>query len=78
MQTTLQYETLKKFVAEKIAPGVESHGGYVDIAKLENNVLTLQLSGSCVSCSVQAYSAEAISNYILDEFPDLDDVIVSE
>jgi Fe/S biogenesis protein NfuA len=78
MQNTLQYETLKNFINEKISPGVEAHGGQIDIVNLEQNVLTLQLSGSCVSCSIQAYSSEAISNYILEEFPDLDDVIVSE
>lgn len=78
MQTSLQYETLKHFITEKISPGVEAHGGEINIVNLENNVLTLQLSGSCVGCSVQAYSSESISNYILEEFPDLDDVIVSE
>lgn len=78
MQNTLQYETLKNFINEKISPGVEAHGGQIDIVNLEQNILTLQLSGSCVSCSIQAYSSEAISNYILEEFPDLDDVIVSE
>lgn len=78
MQNTDQYETLKVFIREKISPGVEAHGGQIDIVSLENNVLALRLSGSCVSCSIQAYSSEAISNYILEEFPDLDDVIVSE
>lgn len=78
MQHSLQYQTLKNFINEKISPGVEAHGGQIDIVNLDQNVLTLQLSGSCVSCSIQAYSSEAISNYILEEFPDLDDVIVSE
>ena len=45
---------------------------------LENNILTLELSGSCGSCSIQAYTSESISNYLLEEFPDLDDVIVTD
>jgi Fe-S cluster biogenesis protein NfuA len=57
---------------------VESHGGVLHILDLKDNVLTIQLSGACESCSVQAYSAESISNYLLDEFPDLDDVLVTE
>ena len=73
-----QRSTIQKFIDEKISPGVASHGGEVLVSNLENNILTLTLSGSCASCGVQAYTSESISNYILEEFPDLDDVIVAE
>lgn len=73
-----QYEAIEKFIDEKIAPGIMSHGGAIEIISLENNILQLALSGACESCSIQAFTAESISNYILDEFPDLDDVIVQE
>ena len=78
MENSIQYQALKNFIQEKISPGIESHGGAVGIVSLDNNVLTLALSGACGSCSVQAYTSESISNYILEEFPDLDDVIVTE
>jgi Fe-S cluster biogenesis protein NfuA len=73
-----QMEAIRQFIDEKISPGVNSHGGEVLIHSLENNVLTLSLSGACGSCGVVAYTSESISNYILEEFPDLDDVIVSD
>jgi len=69
-------ERIQKFIDEKIAAGIESHGGSIQILGLENQVLKLALSGSCGSCSVQAYTTEAISNYILEEFPELEDVTV--
>lgn len=78
MSHSAQYEAVKAFIEEKIAPGIMAHGGEVEILKLDEGVLTLQLSGSCGSCSVQAYTSESISNYLLEEFPDLEDVIVSE
>lgn len=78
MQKTEQYTKIQNFIDEKIAPGIMSHGGSIDIESLEDNVLELSLSGACESCSIQAFTAESISNYILDEFSDLDDVIVHE
>jgi Fe-S cluster biogenesis protein NfuA len=78
MTLSSQYEAVKSFVDEKIAPGILAHGGEVDIVSLKDNILTLQLSGSCGSCSVQAFTSESISNFLLEEFPDLEDVIVTE
>ncbi len=78
MNDTEQYRAIKNFIDVKIAPGILSHGGYVEIVSLKDNILTLTLAGACDSCSVQAYTSESISNYLLEEFPDLEDVIVSE
>ena len=78
MPHSSQYEAIQNFIDEKIAPGILAHGGEVHIVQLEENILTLQLSGACGSCSVQAYTSESVSNYLLEEFPDLDDVIVTE
>ncbi len=78
MSYSPQYEAIKNFIDEKIAPGILAHGGDVSIVALEDNILTLQLSGSCGSCSVQAYTSESISNFLLEEFPDLEDVFVTE
>ena len=73
-----QRQAIQRFIDEKIAPGVQSHGGDVVIEGLESGILTISLSGACGSCNVQAYTSESIANYILEEFPDLDDVIVSD
>jgi Fe-S cluster biogenesis protein NfuA len=76
--STEQLKIIQNFIDEKISPGVQSHGGDVIVRNLENNVLTLELTGACGSCGVQAYTSESISNYILEEFPDLDDVVVTD
>lgn len=75
---TTQQTAVQRFIDEKIAPGVQSHGGDVIVHGLENNILTLSLTGACGSCGIQAYTSESIANYILEEFPDLDDVIVTD
>jgi Fe-S cluster biogenesis protein NfuA len=78
MHPSSQYESIKNFIDEKIAPGVAAHGGEVNIIELKDNVLTLTLAGACGSCSIQAYTSESLVNYILEEFPDLDDVIITD
>jgi Fe-S cluster biogenesis protein NfuA len=78
MKNSLQYKEIKNFIDQKIAPGILSHGGTVRVLSLDKNILTLELSGSCTSCSVQAYTSESISNYILEEFPELEDVLISD
>lgn len=69
-------DAIRQFIDEKIAPGVMSHGGEVLIQSIRENVLYLTLSGSCGSCGVQSYTSESIANIILDEFDDLDDVLI--
>ena len=73
-----QMDAIRRFIDDKISPGVNSHGGEVLIHSLESNILTLGLSGACGSCGIVAYTSESIANYILEEFPDLDDVIVAD
>lgn len=78
VNASTQRQAIQRFIDEKIAPGVQSHGGDVLVEGLENGILTLSLAGACGSCNVQAYTSESIANYILEEFPELDDVVVSD
>lgn len=74
--TTTQLEAIRQFINEKISPGVQAHGGEVTLQSLEAGVLTIHLSGACGTCGVLSYTSESVANYILEEFPDLDDVVV--
>jgi len=78
VNSATQRQAIQRFIDEKIAPGVQSHGGDVVIESLENGVLKMSLSGACGTCNVQAYTSESIANYILEEFPELDDVIITD
>jgi Fe-S cluster biogenesis protein NfuA len=73
-----QLDAIRRFIDDKISPGVNSHGGEVIVHSIDDNVLTLSLSGACGSCGVVAYTSESIANYILEEFPDLDDVVITD
>jgi len=66
-------QDINKFVLEKIAPSVVSHGGRIDVVSLEDNKLVLGLSGACSTCSLDTFTKEGISEFLLNEFPTLDD-----
>ena len=69
---------VKNFINEKIAPGVQSHGGEIEVVSFKDNILTVSLSGACGSCSILESTSETVSDFILEEFPDIDDVYVVE
>ena len=61
------------FITQKIAPSVVSHGGRVEIMDLTDNRLKLGLSGACSTCSMDTLTKEGISEFVMNEFPDLED-----
>jgi Fe-S cluster biogenesis protein NfuA len=76
MNPTLNIDLLNRleiFIRDKIAPGVLAHGGMVDIKSFEDGKLTLALSGSCTTCSMDTMTKEGIAEFVMNEFPELDD-----
>jgi len=78
MTEEILLNNIKNFINEKIAPGVQSHGGDIEIVSLKDHILTVSLSGACGSCSILESTSETVSDFILEEFPDIDDVHVVE
>ena len=64
---------LGEFLLEKIAPSVVSHGGAIEIIGLTDNRLKIGLSGACSTCSMDTFTKEGIAEFMLNEFPELDD-----
>ena len=46
-----QHEQVEKALAE-IRPFLESDGGDISLIAIENNIVSVQLHGACVGCSV--------------------------
>ena len=76
MQAIDLMQRINTFVTEKIAPGVVAHGGQVEVVEFQEGKLTLGLSGSCSTCSMDAMTKEGIAEFMLNEFPELDDCVV--
>ncbi len=65
-------ETRVRGALDKIRPYLQSHGGNVELIKLENDVATLRLQGTCKSCPSSAITLElAVRQSIEEACPDL-------
>lgn len=62
---------------DKVRPYLGSHAGDVEIAGIDDGVLTLQLRGSCDGCPSSAVTAQqAIERVVREAAPEIADVIV--
>lgn len=72
-------EKLKKFIAEKINPYLEEHGGGLEVSNydIENQKLYLRIYGQCCSCP---HSIDTNENFIkaniLKEFPEIQNIYI--
>jgi Fe-S cluster biogenesis protein NfuA len=64
------------FIQENIAPSLALHGGAVEVLSLEKGCLKLEFLGSCGSCGVQSLTSDSIVDYLLENFDELDDVVI--
>jgi len=64
---------IKQILDEYVAPAVAQHGGIVNFVKYEDNVLTLELSGSCSGCAGSTYTLQmGIETLIREHIPEVD------
>lgn len=65
-------ETRLQEALGKIRPYLQSHGGNVELLRLENDVATLRLQGTCKTCPSSAVTLELAVRQVIEEAcPDL-------
>jgi len=65
-------ETRVAAALEKARPYLQSHGGNVELASLENGVARVRLQGSCGSCSSSSETLKnAVESAIYDAGPEV-------
>ena len=70
-------EKIKKILAEKVDPVLESHVGGVYLSSFENGVAYVRLTGACSSCPSAQFTVEDIVKAaLMEELPELKDVIL--
>ena len=74
-----QIKQLEQFLDENIRPALAQHNGNVKIKSLEDGVLRVTLTGQCAGCpSAHMTNESIISEPVMEEFPDITDVILVE
>ena len=67
---------IQKILDEMINPAVASHGGYVELLDVKENVAYLKLGGGCQGCSmVNVTLKQGIEATLKEEIPQLAGVI---
>ncbi len=69
-------EKVKKIIDEAINPAVASHGGFVEVLDVKDNVVYLKLGGGCQGCGmVNVTLKQGIETTLKEELPQIAGVI---
>ncbi len=71
-------EKIKKIV-EHIRPYINADGGDLEFVSYIDNVVTVNLTGACVGCSmIDTTLNDGIKGWIMDEVPEVKDVVLHQ
>lgn len=71
-------ETRVNAVISKVRPYIQSHGGDVWVSKIENNVLTLRIEGSCAQCPLASLTYNKVVKTLLnEEIPEITEIVLT-
>lgn len=61
-----------KLILDDLRPYITSHGGDVSLVKIENNIVFIKFSGTCVSCPLSFYTVTyGIERHIKGKIPEI-------
>ena len=70
-------DKIKKVLAEKVDPLLESHFGGVILTAYENGIAYVKLTGSCSTCpSAQFTIEDVVKSIVMEEIPEVEDVVL--
>ena len=63
---------------ERVRPYLQSHGGDVEVAGLDENVLTLKVQGTCAHCPlVNLTYNKMVKTLLAEEIPEIQRVVLT-
>lgn len=72
-------EDIEALLNEKICPQLHTHGGNVEIIRVENHTLYLRLLGPCADCPSAVLTVEhGVRTEVLTHFPEIQEVTVEQ
>ncbi|MDD3169417.1 MAG: NifU family protein [Eubacteriales bacterium] len=70
-------EKIKRVLAEKVDPLLESHFGGVVLSAFENGTAYVKLTGACSACPSAQYTIEdVVKGIVLEALPEVKDVVL--
>lgn len=69
-------EAVAKVLTERVRPGLEAHGGGVDLVDVKDNKVFVRLTGACGTCPMALMTLKAgVETALKDAFPELIEVV---
>jgi Fe/S biogenesis protein NfuA len=69
-------QKVQQVIDEKVLPTVGSHGGWVELNRIEGNTAYVELGGGCQGCSSASFTlTQGIANVITSEVAEIENVI---
>ncbi|MBD3237134.1 MAG: NifU family protein [Candidatus Eisenbacteria bacterium] len=69
-------DSVSKVLAERVRPGLEAHGGGVDLVDVKDNKVFVRLTGACGTCPMALMTLKAgVEAALKDAFPELTEVV---
>jgi len=69
-------QTVEKVITEQIRPGLESHGGGIDLIDVKDGKVYVRLTGACGGCPMATMTLkDGVERALKASFPDLDEVV---
>ena len=69
-------QKVQKVIDEKVTPVVASHGGWVELDRVDGNTAFVSLGGGCQGCSSASFTlSQGIASVIKDEVPEIENVV---
>lgn len=69
-------QKVQQVIDEKVTPVVASHGGWVELDRVDGNTAYVSLGGGCQGCSSASFTlSQGIASVIKDEVPEIENVV---
>jgi Fe/S biogenesis protein NfuA len=69
-------EAVQKSLAEKINPGVQSHGGFVELVAIEDGTAYLRFGGGCQGCGmINVTLKQGVEKVLFEDVPEITKVM---
>ncbi len=69
-------ETVSAVIEKDIRPGLESHGGGIELVDVKDNKVFVQLTGACNGCPMATMTLRnGVEVALKEAFPELEEVV---
>lgn len=69
-------QSIEKVIDDQIRPGLQSHGGGIDLIEVKEGKVYVRLTGACGGCPMATMTMkQGVERALKASFPEIDEVI---